>query len=100
MKPKNIIKIIEEENSQALFVPGFDQALIGTCRVGKKQVAAYDMDLFLRIFIDTFDIDESDVLSSLKSFFSQILTGNENDPVFLNNFKNTRDCDDLLDSVF
>ena len=49
-KPKNIKKIIEELNPNAIFVKGFDEALLGTAKtIGGPTVATYDADKCLKI---------------------------------------------------
>jgi hypothetical protein len=93
-----IRKIIKEENSDAVFLEEiFDKALIGTSKsYNKKKVAAYSTDMVLEILIKERNMGE---LEAYEYFFERVeqVWTDENEPVFINDFRNIVDVDDEVD---
>jgi len=91
-----IRKIIEEENSNILFLEEyFDKALIGMGRsCGKNIVAVYDADECIRILIKKFDMDE---LEALERFRQTVDFGQKGKykPIFINDFRKIVDVNSL-----
>ena len=96
MKPSSIRFIIEEFNKDAIFLKGFDEALIGPSSYKTNvdtAIAAYDVDKCLNILIDKFEMDEQDACDHFQDKIKQI-KASPNNPIFVNDFRLTKDLDD------
>jgi Fe-S oxidoreductase len=82
--------IILESNKEAIFLKGFDKAIIGTGRiVGKPNIiAAYDADNCIKILIEEHDMDEIEAFEHFKACLEQVKI-NDNNPLFINDFRQT-----------
>ena len=97
MNTEVIKSIIEEENSNAIMLKGFEEALIGTGKIcNKKPIAAYDTNKIIEILMNKNNIGDLEAYevfqSTIKDAFPDI-----NDPVFINDFRNIVDPQDVLE---
>ena len=100
MKKENIKKIILEQNRNAIFIEKeFDVALIGYgCSCGGKKIAIYNSDDCIKILIKNHNMDEIEAYEHFSKSI-ELSEKNENKPIFINNFKKTKDFNFNLDNV-
>jgi hypothetical protein len=82
MSPNEIKENISEQNEEALFADGFEDALIGPAQQFTKVVAAYDYEKCIKILMDRDDMSRDDA----EEFFSFNVTGayvGEHTPIFV-----------------
>jgi hypothetical protein len=97
--PGTIKEIIRELNSEAIFIKGFDDAIIGTGKVvGGKTVAVYSADKCLEILNTEHDMEETE---SWNHFHGIVSNGkpNINKPIFISDWRQASDIEDVLNEI-
>lgn len=75
--------VIEQYNVDALFVDGFDDAIIGvTRRINMEPVVAYDYDKCIRILMSKHGMEYEDALEYMEYNIVGAWMG-ENTPIFI-----------------
>ncbi|MFW6008396.1 MAG: hypothetical protein ACOCP8_03930 [archaeon] len=96
---KYIKEIILEENNQAKTIDGFDEALIRYIINNKnKKIAMYDTNKCIKIIKEKENISMIEAYEQFQDTINQ-LDENENNPVFMNDFRETvKVCNCIDDS--
>jgi predicted transcriptional regulator len=97
-EPKEIKQVIKEFNSDAIFIKGFDKAIIGTGRaIGGKIVAIYNTDDCLEILIDDHDMEE---LESWEHF-NNVVNGDpgQDKPIFISDWRYAVSLDKIIEDI-
>ncbi len=93
---KKIREIINEANSLAIFIEGFDNALVGTGQtVGGKIVAVYDAGECISILIEEHNMEEFEALDHFKAIVNNDAYGT-NKPIFINDWTKAVNAEDIL----
>jgi len=98
-KPENIKDIVKEMNPKAVFIKGFDEALVGTGKsIGGETVAVYDADDCLRILINKHEMDE---IEAWDHFNSTVVDGTpgKNKPIFISDWRLAVNIEDVLEDI-
>jgi hypothetical protein len=100
MKQSELIKlIIEEENPTAHFMPGFDEALIGTGKKsGGSATAVYDTSIVLSILIKDHNMTEFEALEHYIASLDKEIN-DKNTPIFINDFRSITNPNDVISNV-
>ena len=98
-KPEDIRQIVKEMNPKAIFIKGFDEALIGTGKsIGGETVAIYDADDCLKILINKHEMDE---VEAWEHFNSTVVDGTpgSSKPIFISDWRLAVNIEDVLKDI-
>ena len=83
-KNSGIRKTVAEYNEEALFMDGFDDAIVGICsQFGRPPVAAYDKEKVIKILMKNMSREEAEEFWEYNQIGSWM---GENTPVFIERF--------------
>ena len=97
--PEAIKQIVKELNPQAIFLKGFEKAIIGTGKtIGGQTVAIYNADDCLNILIDEHSMDE---IEAWEHFNRTVAEGSPspNKPIFISDWRWAKDIDQVIKDI-